>query len=142
MAKRVLTRHTIIPPVSFEISTTTGGPNDVKPLDFSLPDDFVGNIARSRPVLTYLISPRSDDVVLGIWINPQDPNLVQSEEVSRWIWPKGPRHAQALSSTPSVGRARYRGGKNDLFFKVWKGRVRVQSVVLWYQRRITVPPQG
>jgi hypothetical protein len=53
-----------------ELDKRPGGPGDVKVLTFTLPANFTVGVNFGKPLLAYIINPRSDDATVGIWVNP------------------------------------------------------------------------
>jgi hypothetical protein len=120
---------------AFEIDTSTGGPSDTKKLTFDLPADFTVGTNLAKPILAFLINPRSDSAQVGVWVNPEGPNvqLTQSTQEMALSWSKADHFDQAQWA-PVHGTKFNKGGENQIWFKAWKGHLRVLNVILWYQR--------
>ena len=128
-----MTDYMILHDDAFELSTSPAGPGDVRKLDFSLPANFTIGTRRALPLLAFIVNPVSDDVELGFWVNPSDPNLIQTQREQLLTWPNGPHIDQGLWEGIN-GQKFNEGQANSIFFRVLRGRVRLRDVVLWYQR--------
>lgn len=130
-----MTDYMVLHDGSFELSDSPGGPGDVKRLSFNLPDNFTVGTNFGKPLLAFIINPRSDRAKVGMWVNPEGPNfqLVQDTQIEELNWSNASHFDQALWQAVD-GRKFNKGGSNDIFFKAWDGRVVMRDVVLWFQR--------
>jgi hypothetical protein len=130
-----MTDYMVLQDGSFELSTSPTGPGDVKVLNFTLPADFTVGTNFGRPLVAFIMNPRSDNVRVGMWVNPEGPNLqlLSSTQEQELTWSNAPRIDQALWE--AVDGTKFEVGQaNTIVFKVWDGRVMVRDIVLWYQR--------
>jgi len=130
-----MTDYMVLHDGSFDLDTSPGGPGDVKVLSFTLPDNLTVGTNVGKPLVAFIINPRSDSVRVGMWVNPEGPNLqlLQSTQEQELSWSNPPHMDQALWE--AVSGTKFETGKeNTLVFKTWNGRVSVRDVVLWFQR--------
>jgi hypothetical protein len=130
-----MTDYMVLHDGDFELSTSPGGPGDVKILNFTLPSDFTVGTNFGKPVLAFIVNPRTDDARVGLWVNPEGPNLqlLSSTQEQELSWSNPPHIDQALWEAVS-GTKFESGAENTIVFKAWDGRVKLRDIVLWYQR--------
>lgn len=131
-----MTDYMVLHDGPFELDDKPLGHGDVKKLTFNLPNNFTVGTKYGKPILAYIINPRSDKVRVGIWVNPepaQNPQLKQSTMNESLSWTNLPHVDYSLWDAHSGTKFNV-GKENTIFFKTWDGHIRVRDVVLWYQR--------
>ena len=130
-----MTDYMVLHDGNFELSTSPTGPGDVKILNFTLPADFTVGTNFGKPLVAFIINPSSDDARVGMWVNPEGPNLqlLSSTQEQELTFSNASHHDRALWE--AVSGTRFEAGQeNTIVFKVWDGRVVLRDIVLWYQR--------
>lgn len=128
-----MTDYMVLQSAQFELSDSPSGPGDVKILRFTPPPDFTVGTNLARPLLAYIVNPKSDTVVVRIWVNPDGLELTQSTAQESLSWHNAPRIDQALWD--AIDGTKFEKGKeNTVVFKAVDGRVSLRDIVLWYQR--------
>jgi hypothetical protein len=119
----------------------------VRQLDFEVTEDMVVNQATQRPIVAFQVQPVDDSLILNVYLNaPPHSSTAQKALIANYRFPnKGNRELRGLWFPVAAQRFR-RPGPNAIYFQSRREgggsktpRVRIQGVVLWYNRRIVIP---
>ncbi|WP_299785528.1 hypothetical protein [uncultured Marivita sp.] len=106
---------------------------EAKNLDFTLPNNFTVGVNLAKPVLAFIINPKSRKSEVGGWVNPTVSPFLSSEQVISLSW-NTDNHADYGLWEAIDGRQFKAGESNQISFKSWDGQVVIRDVILWFQR--------
>jgi hypothetical protein len=122
---------------SFTIQRGAPGTPDHRKFDFNLPSNFTAGTGDSRPVLSFIVRPESDNVRFACWVNPEGSQLLESTQEVDLRFSRAPKMDMSFWEVID-GRKFRQGAENSIFFQVWQGHVRVRAIILWFQRGIMI----